>query len=107
MLQPLIQQLAAQDPRLAQAIAQNPEMLFQILGGALEGEGEEGEGGIPPGATVIELTQAEREAVERVRVSYSTPVDDMFADGAVSWRLLASIARQYCRPTSHVIRMRS
>jgi hypothetical protein len=69
MLQPVVQQLAASDPALAQAIAQNPELLYQILaGGDGEGmEGIEGEGGeLPPGAHVVELSAAEREAVQRV-----------------------------------------
>jgi hypothetical protein len=69
MLQTLIQSLAASDPALAQTLAQNPEMLMQMLAGEnMGGEGDDGEGNpIPPGATVIELTPAEREAVQRVR----------------------------------------
>jgi UV excision repair protein RAD23 len=74
LIQPLIQQIAGQNPALAQAIATNPEMLFQLLAGE-EGEGEEGAGGqLPPGAHVIELTPAEREAVGRVRTHSFTRI---------------------------------
>lgn len=72
LLQPLLQQLAAANPGLAQAMAANPEMLFQLLaqsGAASDMEGEEGDlpaGGLPPGTHVIELTEQERAAVQRV-----------------------------------------
>jgi UV excision repair protein RAD23 len=65
LLQPIIQQLAAANPQLAQAITQNPELLMQLLGG---GEGDEGdEGELPPGAHAIQVTPEERAAIERVR----------------------------------------
>jgi len=64
--QPLIQQLAASNPQLAQLFAQNPEALFQILGGGGEDFGEDGEGPVPPGATVINITEEERDAIQRL-----------------------------------------
>jgi UV excision repair protein RAD23 len=81
MLQPLIQQLAAQDPQLAAAVTANPELLFQILGVGLAAEGDDAmegdaQGGIPPGAHVIELTQNERAAVERVSARVPRLRDD-------------------------------
>ncbi|OSD07097.1 UV excision repair protein Rad23 [Trametes coccinea BRFM310] len=63
LIQPVIQELAAQNPQLAQMFAQHPEALAQILGGDL-GEGEEGD--IPPGAQVIQVTEEERAAIERL-----------------------------------------
>jgi UV excision repair protein RAD23 len=68
LIQPLIQQLAASNPAIAQAIASNPDALLQVLGvdGADFGEGE-GEGAIPPGAHAISVTEEERAAIERVR----------------------------------------
>jgi UV excision repair protein RAD23 len=72
LLQPLVQQLAANNPEMAAAIAQNPEMLFQLLnasmgaGGDGEGDYEEGGEALPPGAIEVELTVEERDAVERV-----------------------------------------
>ncbi|EIW62868.1 UV excision repair protein Rad23 [Trametes versicolor FP-101664 SS1] len=63
LIQPVIQEIAAQNPQLAQLFAQNPEALAQILGGDL---GDEEEGGIPPGAQVIQVTEEERAAIERL-----------------------------------------
>lgn len=56
---------------MAQLIAQNPEALFQLLGGegGLDFEDDGGEGGLPPGAQVINITEEERQAIERVRFS--------------------------------------
>lgn len=68
LIQPLIQQLAASNPQLAQLIAQNPEALLQLLGGegGFDYDDEGGEGGLPPGAQVINITEEERQAIERV-----------------------------------------
>ena len=70
MIQPLIQQLTASNPQLAQLINQNPEAFYQLLAGDdEEGEFEEGDfGGMGGGAgqTVIQLTEQEAEAVRRV-----------------------------------------
>lgn len=77
LLQPLIQQLATNNPGLGQALAENPELLYQILGGIMPGAGAAGAGGegddfddeggpIPPGAQVISVTEEERAAIERV-----------------------------------------
>ncbi|KAH9858973.1 hypothetical protein C2E23DRAFT_800790 [Lenzites betulinus] len=63
LIQPMVQEIAAQNPQLAQLFAQNPEALAQILGGDF---GEDEEGGIPPGAQVIHVTEDERAAIERL-----------------------------------------
>ncbi|WVO17521.1 UV excision repair protein Rad23 [Cryptococcus depauperatus] len=66
MIQPLLQQIAAESPEIAQLIAQNPEALYELLGGG-GGEGDEddefGEGGP---VMRINLTQEEAAAVERL-----------------------------------------
>lgn len=65
LIGPLIQQLATQNPTIAQIIAQNPEALLQLLGIELGGpEGEEE--GLPPGAHVVSVTEEERAAIQRV-----------------------------------------
>ncbi|RPD57633.1 UV excision repair protein Rad23 [Lentinus tigrinus ALCF2SS1-7] len=64
LAQPLIQELAQNNPVFAQELAANPDALMQILGGALDDD-EEG-GGIPPGAQVIQVTEEERAAIERL-----------------------------------------
>lgn len=66
-IQPLIQQLAQQNPEIAQVLVQNPEALMQLLGVAVEYEDGEGEGGqLPPGTQVLNVTPEERAAIERV-----------------------------------------
>jgi UV excision repair protein RAD23 len=65
LIQPLLQQITAQNPQLAQLINQNPQALYELLGAGLEGdEGEDDFGG--PGVMQIELTPDEAAAVARV-----------------------------------------
>ena len=64
MVQPLLQQLAQANPQLAQMLAQNPEALAQLLGT----EGEDGEH-LPPGTQVVQVSEEERAAIERVSIS--------------------------------------
>ncbi|KAH9942468.1 uncharacterized protein BXZ73DRAFT_97877 [Epithele typhae] len=65
LVQPVIQEIVAQNPGLGQLFAQNPEALAQILGADALGEDDEG-GPIPPGAQVIHVTEEERAAIERL-----------------------------------------
>lgn len=73
MIEPIIQQLATANPQLAQLISSNPEAFTNLLRGDGEeggelGEGEEEEEGqqVPPGATRIEVTQEESDAIDRL-----------------------------------------
>jgi UV excision repair protein RAD23 len=61
---------------MAQQLAQNPEMLMQILGSLAAGEdAEDGEGGgVPPGAQVISVTEEERAAIQRVSTTYDSNI---------------------------------
>nr|KIR45247.1 UV excision repair protein Rad23 [Cryptococcus bacillisporus CA1280] len=65
MIQPLLQQIATEHPELARLIAQNPEALYELLGGG-GGEGDDddefGEGPVMR----VNLTQEEAAAVERL-----------------------------------------
>lgn len=61
MLEPILQQVGAGNPQLAQLIGQNQEQFLQLLA---EDMGEEGE--LPPGAHEIRVTEEERDAIERV-----------------------------------------
>ena len=73
MTQALIQQIAATNPGLLQQLGANPErVLAEILqsAGGEDGEDDE-EGPVPPGAHVLSVTQEERAAIERVRISCS------------------------------------
>lgn len=62
MLEPILQQVAAGNPQLAQMITQNPEQFMHLLA---ETDGDE-DVGLPPGAQSIPVTEEERDAIERV-----------------------------------------
>jgi UV excision repair protein RAD23 len=68
LIQPLLQQIAAQNPQLAALIQQNPQVLYELLGAGGEGEGDDEDFG---GAQVmqVDLTEQEAAAVERVSTS--------------------------------------
>jgi UV excision repair protein RAD23 len=61
MLEPILQTLGAGNPQLAQLIAQNPEQFLQLLG---ESGGDDAP--LPPGAQQIEVSEEERDAIERL-----------------------------------------
>lgn len=101
MLEPILQQVAAGNPQLAQIITQNPEQFMQLLA---EDSGEDV--AMPPGAQQISVTEEEREAIERV----STPMylcshDDSLI--ACSFAVWASSVIWSSRPTSRATRTRS
>lgn len=62
MLEPILQQLGAGNPQLAQLIAQNQDQFLQLLG---EPGGDE-DAALPPGAHAIAVTEEERDAIERL-----------------------------------------
>lgn len=68
LLQFLIQQLASQDPTLAQTLAQNPEALLRHLG--IEQQVDSDGTPIPPGAQVVSVTEEERAAIQRVSIVF-------------------------------------
>jgi UV excision repair protein RAD23 len=61
MLEPILQQVAAGNPQLAQIITQNPEQFMQLL--AEDGDDDVA---LPPGTHQVPVTEEEREAIERV-----------------------------------------
>ena len=63
MLEPILQQLGAGNPQLAQLIAQHPEQFLQLLG-----EDADDDVPLPPGVQPISVTEEERDAIERVSV---------------------------------------
>jgi len=65
MAQHLVQQIAQSNPQLAQTLGEHPEALAQLLG-EMEEFGEDGEGALPPGAQVVNVTEDERAAIERL-----------------------------------------
>lgn len=68
MLEPILQQLGAGNPQLAQLIASNPDQFLQLLG-----EDAEDDVPLPPGAQAISVTEEERDAIERVSFSPLRP----------------------------------
>ncbi|RGP69300.1 uv excision repair rad23 [Fusarium sporotrichioides] len=64
MLEPILQQLGAGNPQLAELIASNPDQFLQLLG-----EYADDDVPLPPGAQAISVTEEERDAIERVRHS--------------------------------------
>ncbi|KAJ7647402.1 hypothetical protein FB45DRAFT_893350 [Roridomyces roridus] len=66
LIQPLIQQLGAQNPALMQMIEQNPAAVARLFGvdGADFDDSEDGP--VPPGAHVVSVTEEERAAIQRL-----------------------------------------
>ncbi|KAJ7188347.1 hypothetical protein C8R46DRAFT_1341140 [Mycena filopes] len=66
LIQPLIQQLGAQNPALMQMIEQNPAAVARLFGidGAEFDDNEDGP--VPPGAHVVSVTEEERAAIQRL-----------------------------------------
>ncbi|KAF2016434.1 UV excision repair protein Rad23 [Aaosphaeria arxii CBS 175.79] len=61
MLEPILQQVGAGNPQLAQLIAHHPEQFMQLLA-----EDDDEDAPLPPGAQAISVTEEEREAIERL-----------------------------------------
>ena len=61
MLEPILQQVGAGNPQLAQLINSRPEEFIQLLA-----EDNEGDAALPPGAQAISVTEEERDAIDRV-----------------------------------------
>ncbi len=62
MLEPILQQLGAGNPQLAQLIAQNPDQFLSLL----SEDGDIDDAPLPHGAQAIAVTEEERDAIERV-----------------------------------------
>lgn len=63
MLEPILQQVGAGNPQLAQLIGQNQEQFLQLLSEDVDDETQ-----LPPGAQSISVTEEERDAIERVSI---------------------------------------
>lgn len=61
MLEPILQQLGAGNPGLAQLIASDPGSFLNLLG-----EDVDDDAPLPPGAQSISVTEEERDAIDRV-----------------------------------------
>ncbi|KAL8997480.1 MAG: hypothetical protein Q9169_003260 [Polycauliona sp. 2 TL-2023] len=61
MLEPILQQVGAGNPQLAQLIQEHPEQFLQLLG-----EEADNDAPAPPGAQEVFVTEEEREAIDRL-----------------------------------------
>ncbi|KAL2219794.1 putative UV excision repair protein [Thermoascus aurantiacus ATCC 26904] len=61
MLEPILQQVAAGNPQLAQLIGQNQEQFLQLLSEDIDDDTT-----LPPGTHAISVTEEERDAIERL-----------------------------------------
>jgi UV excision repair protein RAD23 len=61
MLEPILQQVGAGNPQLAQMIANHSDQFLQLLA-----EDADEDAPLPPGAQTIQVTEEEREAIERL-----------------------------------------
>lgn len=61
MLEPILQQVGAGNPQLAQLIGQNQDQFLQLLSEDIEDDAQ-----LPPGTHQITVTEEERDAIERV-----------------------------------------
>jgi UV excision repair protein RAD23 len=72
MLEPILQQVGAGNPHLAQLIGQNPEQFLQLLAEPVDEDMP-----LPPGTTQISITPEQQAAIERVSVvAPSTEIRD-------------------------------
>ncbi|EEH46585.1 UV excision repair protein Rad23 [Paracoccidioides brasiliensis Pb18] len=61
MLEPILQQVGAGNPQLAQLIGQNQDQFLQLLSEDIEDDAQ-----LPPGTHQITVTEEERDAIERL-----------------------------------------
>jgi len=78
MLEPILQSVGAGNPQLAQLIGQHPDQFLQLLG-----EDGDDDAPLPPGAQAIQVTEEERDAIERV--SLSTILTQIIRISSNSW----------------------
>ena len=73
LLQPLLQQLGQSNPEILRSINADPSGFLQAL---LEGADDEEGGNAPGGSSMIQVTQEEKEAIDRVRHGVSIESND-------------------------------
>jgi UV excision repair protein RAD23 len=70
LLGPLLQQLGQLNPQILQTIGQHQAEFMALLNEPIQGGAAAagGPGGAPPGSNYIQVTQEEKEAIDRVRL---------------------------------------
>ena len=100
MLEPILQQVGAGNPQLAQLIGQHPDQFLQLLS-----EDADEDAPLPPGAQAISVSEEEREAIERV--STISEVYPEQRSNRCSYAVLGSNATLSFKPTLPAKRMKS
>ena len=81
MLEPILQQVGAGNPQLAQLIQSNPEQFLQLLS-----EDADSDAPLPPGAQAIPITEEEGQAIDRVSSPLVANLNQMLNHAAYqSW----------------------
>lgn len=104
MLEPILQQVGAGNPQLAALISQHPDQFLQLLS-----EDADEDAPLPPGAQAVSVTEAERDAIERVSVGKSIGFQTTMLRLLIrflSYAVLASSEISSSRPILHATRMR-
>ena len=99
MLEPILQQVGAGNPQLAQLIGQHPDQFLQLLS-----EDADEDAPLPPGAQAVSVTEDEREAIERVSLIEGLRIT---STNQLSYAVLASNGTSSSRPTSRATRTKS
>lgn len=102
MLEPILQQVGAGNPQLAQLIGQNQEQFLQLLSEDIDDDSQ-----LPPGAQAISVTEEERDAIERVRLVPHESACGVIANVCFSFAVLDSQEILSSRLTLRATRMRS
>lgn len=95
MLEPILQQVAAGNPQLAQIISQHPEDFMQLLAEDVDDDAQ-----LPAGAQQIAVSEEEREAIERVSVPN---VQEMAHEGKLTSYSCADLALSVIWPSRHIL----
>ena len=95
MLEPILQQVGAGNPQLAQLIQEHPEQFLQLLS-----EEADNDAPAPPGAQEVFVTEEEREAIDRVSVFWS--------NRALWWLIISALPSWFRARYGHpgVLRLR-
>lgn len=66
-LQTVLQELERSNPEILETINQNPQTFIQALSEYSDDEEDDETGVPPPGSSMIQVTQEEKEAIDRVK----------------------------------------
>lgn len=102
LLGPLLQQLGQLNPQILQIIGQNQAEFMALLNEPIQGGAAAAGGGPPPGSNYIQVTQEEKEAIDRVKqpipCGLPQPVSSQLLSSSSSCRLSDLIGASSLKP---------